>query len=75
MRAPSKVTLPISTSTSFPPGWTRERTTPPAVWMVKGSEPTSSWSKRKREKMRRPLPLFSASLPSGLKMRSRKSAP
>jgi hypothetical protein len=48
---------------------------PPGVSMVKLSRLARPWSRSHLEKMRRPLPDFSASLPSGLKMRRPKSAP
>ena len=47
---------------------------PPFVSTVNRSCIAWPWSQRYLAKMRRPLPDFSASLPSGLKIRSPKSA-
>ena len=67
--AESKLTRPISIVSSLPPSLTTVFTWPPGVSTVKVGFLTRPWSQRKREKMRRPLPDFSASEPSGLKMR------
>src|SRR5205823_4238108 len=58
--------------TDRPRSRTSQRTRPPLVTTANGSPATSPWSHRNRAKMRRPLPLFSASEASGLKMRSTK---
>jgi hypothetical protein len=71
--------VPISTSTSYTPSplspTMRTPTMPPGVSTVNaGPTLTRPISSKYAAKMRMPLPLFSASLPSGLKMRSPKSA-
>ena len=71
------VARPISTVTKLTrpsATWHRHSTTPPFVSTVNVGRFAWPWSQRYLAKMRRPLPDFSASLPSGLKMRRPKSA-
>src|SRR5437016_1347278 len=73
-----KLAVPISTVTKLTRpsrSWHVHSTTPPFVSTLNVVRPRACpWSHRYLAKMRRPLPDFSASLPSGLKMRSPKSA-
>ena len=73
-----KLAVPISTVTKLTRpsrSWHVHSTTPPFVSTLNVVRPRAwPWSHRYLAKMRRPLPDFSASLPSGLKMRSPKSA-
>ena len=64
---------PISTSTLLPSVLTSHETVPPGVSTVKRRSSTRRSSRRKRAKMRRPFPLFSSSLPSGLKILNPRS--
>ena len=66
----STVTKPTRPSRT----WHRHSTTPPLVSTVKVAALACPWSQRNFAKILRPLPDFSASLPSGLKIRSPKSA-
>src|SRR2546425_1107553 len=72
-----KVTRPISTVTKFTRAWSTwswHSTTPPLVSTVNVACLACPWSQRYLAKMRSPFPDFSASLPSGLKIRRPKSA-
>ena len=72
-----KVARPISTvtwSTRPPARWHTASTMPPFVSIRMGDFWRPPRSQRYFAKIRRPLPDFSASLPSGLKMRSPTSA-
>ena len=71
------VACPISTvtwSTRSPARWHTASTTPPFVSIRIGDFRRPPRSQRYFAKIRRPFPDFSASLPSGLKMRSPTSA-